>query len=84
MERARQPSTFPGPAGELTRHPGGDEITFAADAGLDVEVLAKVLKLDPARLYVTVFAGEGVVPADTEAAHRRSWQHMRDLFAEVF
>src|SRR5262249_32619434 len=28
------------------RHPGGDEITFSADAGLDVEVLAKALGLD--------------------------------------
>jgi len=31
---------------ELTRHPGGDEITFAADAGLDVEILAKALGLE--------------------------------------
>jgi ABC-2 type transport system ATP-binding protein len=35
-----------GSPSELTRHPGGDEICFAADAGLDVDVLAKALGLD--------------------------------------
>ena len=52
-----------GSPSELTRHPGGDEITFAADAGLDVEVLAKVLKLDPGAA-VEIHPGEYLVHAD--------------------
>ena len=36
-----------GSPAELTRRTGGNEITFTADPGLDVEVLAKALRLEP-------------------------------------
>jgi ABC-2 type transport system ATP-binding protein len=56
-----------GSPSELTRHPGGDEITFAADAGLDVDVLAKALRLDPGAA-VEMHPGEYVVRADVTPA----------------
>jgi ABC-2 type transport system ATP-binding protein len=52
-----------GSPAELTRHQSGDEITFTADAGLDVEVLAKALRLDPGAA-AEVRPGEYVVRAD--------------------
>jgi ABC-2 type transport system ATP-binding protein len=36
-----------GSPAELTRRTSGDEISFSADAGLDVDVLAKALRLEP-------------------------------------
>jgi alanyl-tRNA synthetase len=38
------------------------------------DLLVNELKLDPARLWFTVFAGDGEVPADTEAA--RYWEQV--------
>ena len=52
-----------GSPAELTRHQSGDEIMFTADAGLDVEVLAKALRLDPGAA-AEVRPGEYVVRAD--------------------
>jgi ABC-2 type transport system ATP-binding protein len=52
-----------GSPAELTRHPGGDEITFAADAGLDVDVLAKALGLAKGAA-TEMHPGEYVVRAD--------------------
>jgi ABC-2 type transport system ATP-binding protein len=56
-----------GSPAELTRHPGGDEITFAADAGLDVEVLAKALGLAKGAAS-EMHPGEYVVRADVNPA----------------
>ena len=56
-----------GSPSELTRHPGGDEICFVADAGLDVEVLAKALRLDKGTA-AEVKPGEYVVRADVTPA----------------
>ena len=36
-----------GSPAELTRRTSGNEITFTADPGLDVDVLAKALRLEP-------------------------------------
>jgi ABC-2 type transport system ATP-binding protein len=52
-----------GSPSELTRHPGGDEISFAADPGLDVELLAKALGLAQGTA-TEVKPGEYVVRAD--------------------
>jgi ABC-2 type transport system ATP-binding protein len=52
-----------GSPAELTRHQSGDEITFAADPGLDVVVLAKALHLDK-DAAVEVRPGEYIVRAD--------------------
>jgi ABC-2 type transport system ATP-binding protein len=51
-----------GSPAELTRNGGGDEISFSADAGLDVDVLAKALRLDKGTA-TEVRAGEYVVRA---------------------
>jgi ABC-2 type transport system ATP-binding protein len=51
-----------GTPAELTRDRGGEEISFSADAGLDVEVLAKALGL-PIGAAAEVRAGEYVVRA---------------------
>jgi ABC-2 type transport system ATP-binding protein len=52
-----------GSPAELTRHQSGDEIVFAADAGLDVCVLAKALGLDKGAA-AEVRPGEYVVRSD--------------------
>jgi ABC-2 type transport system ATP-binding protein len=52
-----------GSPSELTRHPGGDEFCFTADAGLDVDVLAKALGLDKGTA-VEIHPGDYVVRAD--------------------
>jgi ABC-2 type transport system ATP-binding protein len=51
-----------GTPAELTRERGGEEISFSADAGLDVEVLAKALGL-PKGSATETRAGEYVVRA---------------------
>jgi ABC-2 type transport system ATP-binding protein len=56
-----------GSPAELTRHQSGDEITFTADAGLDVEVLAKALRLEPGAA-AELRPGEYVVRADVTPA----------------
>jgi len=56
-----------GSPSELTRHPGGDEISFAADPGLDVEILAKALGLAKGTA-IDVKSGEYVVRADVTPA----------------
>jgi len=56
-----------GSPSELTRHPGGDEISFAADPGLDVEILAKALGLAKGTA-IEVKSGEYVVRADVTPA----------------
>jgi ABC-2 type transport system ATP-binding protein len=56
-----------GSPSELTRHPGGDEICFAADPGLDVEILAKALRLEKGTA-AEVKPGEYVVRADVTPA----------------
>ena len=52
-----------GSPAELTRHQSGDEIVFAADAGLDVSVLAKALGLDKGAA-AEVRPGQYVVRSD--------------------
>lgn len=49
-------------------------ITFAWD------LITRELKLDPKRLWITVFGGEKNVPADTEA--RKLWQNISGLPSE--
>ena len=56
-----------GSPSELTRHPGGDEFSFAADRGLDVEILAKALGLAKGTA-IEVKPGEYVVRADVTPA----------------
>jgi ABC-2 type transport system ATP-binding protein len=56
-----------GSPAELTRHQSGDEITFVADAGLDVTVLAKALGLDKGTA-AEVRPGEYIVRAEVTPA----------------
>jgi ABC-2 type transport system ATP-binding protein len=56
-----------GSPSELTQRSSGDEISFTADAGLDVDVLAKALGLD-AGIAVESRPGEYVVRAEVTPA----------------